>query len=232
MMITKLSRSGTRYSRGGSDSGNLSTEDLDKENEYSFLGDRIESDKLYTVYFTVKNSGGDESKNYFSIDRIEGLMPLEEGQVIASQREAEKAKVEAEKEAKAEAERKAREAKWNPNNLDRSQYKGIAVEDFAFDMAAGKLPAGSKVQFLAKFLTKPTGTAYRFQDISLAINLTSNHNFVRDMPSKCFETSLVDLLGLFGSPLLIDQQAVRIYVTVQKPGQAGECSVDIVVWND
>jgi hypothetical protein len=45
----------------------------------------------------------------------------------------------------------AKEAKQNPNHLDRSLYKRISVEDFSFDMVAGKLATGSKVVFKSSF---------------------------------------------------------------------------------
>jgi hypothetical protein len=189
--------------------------------EYKHFPYRVDFSRTYTFYIT--------GYNYWYITRVDGeLKSIEEGAIAEAAAEAEaNAKKEAEEAAKAEAERKAQEAKWNPNNLDRSQYKGITVEDFAFDMAAGKLPAGTKVSFAAYFLTKPTGTSYRFRDVNLAINLTSSHNFVRSMPRNCFESYMSDLSGW-----IVDKQRVRIYVTIQKPGQAGESSVDIVEWNE
>jgi hypothetical protein len=124
----------------------------------------------------------------------------------------------------AEREAIAREAKFNPNKFDRSQYKEITVEDFSFDMVTGKFNAGTKISFKAKFLTKPTGTNYRFKDINSLITLSTTHNFVRDMPDRCFN-NYQDWLGRWQS-----QDSVEIFVTVKKTGQSGECSVDIVEW--
>jgi hypothetical protein len=144
-----------------------------------------------------------------------------------------KAQLAAEEEAKrkAEAEERlaamaaAQEVKSNPNKLDRSQYKKTAVEDFSFDMVAGKLPAGSKVAFEAEFFIKPTGTKYSFDDVNIGITISSDHNFVRDMPAWCFGST--NIVGQ-RKP----QEPVTVYVTVKKSGQYGECSVDIIDWND
>jgi hypothetical protein len=145
----------------------------------------------------------------------------EEAARVAQQRAEEEAKRKAE--AKAAAKAAEDEAKFNPNKLDRSQYKKVAIEDFSFDMVAGKLSAGSKVAFEAKFLFKPTGTEYSFRGVDLGITLSSDHNFVRDMPDWSFGSADT----LFGR---LPQQDVTVYVTVKKPGQLGECSVDIVEW--
>jgi tetratricopeptide (TPR) repeat protein len=118
----------------------------------------------------------------------------------------------------------AKEAKFNPNKFDRSQYKEITVEDFSFDMVAGKFNAGTKISFKAKFLTKPTGMNYRFEDVNSLITFSTTHNFVRDIPDRCFGPYQHAFLGWQS------QDSVKIFVTVKKPGQSGECSVDIVEW--
>jgi hypothetical protein len=124
--------------------------------------------------------------------------------------------------AKRSAEIKAEmEAKYNPNKLDRSQYSEITVEDFSFDMVAGRLAAGAKVTFKTQFLTRPTGTSYRFKNVDPLITLSTAHNFVRDTPDKLFDSSRST-----------DDRTVKIYVTVKKPGQSGECSVDILEWEE
>jgi tetratricopeptide (TPR) repeat protein len=111
-----------------------------------------------------------------------------------------------------------RGTKMNPDGFDRSKYKQIKVEDFSFDMVSGKFPAGTKVVFSTTFLSKPTGTTYVFNGVYIGITLKTTHNFARDMPDSCF-------FSLWGS-----QDNVSVYVTVKKPGQYGECSVDIIEW--
>ena len=129
-----------------------------------------------------------------------------------------------EKAAEEKAEADAKEKRRNPNGLDRSKYRNITAEDFSFDMVAGKLAAGSKVSFRAKFLTKPTGTEYHFDDVNALLTLKSNHNFVRDMPNSCFGPYQHLLLGW------LPQDYVKVYMTVTKAGEWGECSVDIIDW--
>jgi type II secretory pathway pseudopilin PulG len=131
--------------------------------------------------------------------------------------------LEAERAAREEAQTAAREARFNPNRLDRSQYRVIKVEDFSFDMVAGNIATGAKVAFNAKFLTKPTGTSYRFENVDMGITLSTTHNFVRDMPDRCF--------GLYETSRgWQSQDAVKVFVTVKRPGKSGECSIDIIEW--
>ena len=86
---------------------------------------------------------------------------------------------------------------------------------------AGKLPVGSKVAFNAMFLTKPTGTKYIFNGVEIGITISSNHNFARDMGEDYFSSS-------YSYGFLRRQNPVTVYLTVKKPGQYGECSVDII----
>jgi hypothetical protein len=188
----------------------------DFNDKYPDINKQLEDDRQYTVYIDVlkKDRYGQNSESYNGIvTRIDGLRSV--------------AEVSAAKEAVAEAERlaaaQAKEAKQNPNGLDRSQYRKITVEDFSFDMVAGNFSAGTKVTFQAKFFTKPTGTNYRFDDVNLQITLSSNHNFVRDIPQRCFEGGQ----GWFGYE---SQRSVQIYATVRKTGQTGEATVDIIDW--
>jgi hypothetical protein len=182
---------------------------------------RIDKTKKYRIYIGVYFSSYFKSWMPF-IDKIEGLMSMEEAAAFEAQQKAEQAAAFAEKTAeKMQAETAARETKQNPGNLDRSLYREITVEDFSFDMVAGKLAAGTKVAFKAKFLIKPTGTTYRFENINAMITLSTTHNFVRDMPDWCFDSYGLGWLS---------QSSVKIFVTVKKPGQSGECSVDIVEW--
>jgi len=121
------------------------------------------------------------------------------------------------------AREKEAETKFNPNKLDRTQYREMKVEDFSFDMVAGKLTAGTKVAFEAKFLTKPTGLKYQFENVNLLITLSTTHNFVRDMPDNCFGSKILS----WG---VENQKSIKVFVTVKRPGQSGECSVDIIDW--
>lgn len=193
---------------------------------------RINEYKKHIIYIGIYQNK--EDTNWYAfVDKIEGLRTLEEVAAIEAaeaqrkaeeeeKRMAEEAKRKAEQEAK-EAEAAAQEAGFNPNKLDRSKYKEITVEDFSFDMTAGKLPAGTKVAFEAEFLGKPTGTTYSFRNISSLITMSTTHNFVRDMPRGCFGQ-----YQLFGS--WMPQESVKLFVTVKKPGKTGECSVDIIEW--
>jgi hypothetical protein len=151
-----------------------------------------------------------------------------EQQKLAEERRLEEERLaEAKRKAEAEAEAAraaAEEARHNPNKLDRSSYRRRKVEDFSFDMVASKLAAGTKVAFTAKFWTKPTGTTYRFEDVDFGITLSSNHNFVRDMPDRCFGSWDSIIFGWQS------KSAVNLYVTVKRSGQSGECSVDIIDW--
>jgi hypothetical protein len=148
-------------------------------------------------------------------------MTMDEVSAFEAQQKAEQT---AAAEAKKKAEAEALEAKQNPNKLDRSLYREITAEDFSFDMMAGKLPVGSKVGFKASFFTKPTGTNYRFDDVNLSITLSTNHNFVRDIPDRCFGPYQDWIRGW--KP----KDSVKIFVTVKKSGESGECSVDIIEW--
>ncbi|MDR0637512.1 MAG: hypothetical protein LBG27_01180 [Spirochaetaceae bacterium] len=183
---------------------------------YSDLEKRIDTTKQYKIYIgfyaeVVHNNvfyseyGGEWTP---FIDKIEELRTLEEVAALEAQQ---KAEAEAKKKAEAEAKAAAQEAKSNPNKLDRSQYTKITVEDFSFDMVAGKLPVGSKVSFKVEFLTKPTGTEYMFKGVNTIITMSSSHNFVRDMPAICFGS----VQSLFGR---LPQQAVTVYATVKRPG--------------
>lgn len=202
--------------------------DGDREYRYSYIEPhqfetyntqtykRIDKTNKYKIYFGIYHNAYGKNWRPF-IDKIEGLRTMEEVAII-----------EAKQKAEAEAEREARavekEAKFNPNKLDRSKYKEITVEDFSFDMVAGNMPVGTKVAFEAKFLTKPTGTTYKFHNINYLITLSTVHNFVRDMPNYCFGPHQT----LFGW----EYQAapVKIFLTVKKAGEYGECSVDIIDW--
>jgi len=167
---------------------------------------RLESNKEYTVYLTVRSFGGDK---YYFLDRIEGLKSMEE--------------IEAADRARREAEQRALWAVRNPDNLDRTQYRLMNASDFSFEMVAGRLPAGSKVRFQANFLTKPTGTSYKFKEVDIGIILNSRHNFVRHLEDEHFG------LASFGN-LPLPQQPVILFVTVQRPGQFGEVTIDILNW--
>jgi hypothetical protein len=181
---------------------------------------RIDKTKKYKIYLGLyQNSYSTKDWDVY-IDKIEGLRTMEEVAAIEAQ---EKAEQTAANEAKKRVDVEAKESKQNPNGLDRSKYKEITVEDFSFDMVAGKLSIGSKFCFQAKFFTKPTGTNYRFDDVNMALTLSSDHNFVRDIPERCFAAGQ----GLFGWE---NQRSVKIFVTVTKTGQTGTCSVDIVEW--
>jgi hypothetical protein len=197
---------------------------------------RIDKQKKYRIFFGVYFN----TFNYRwipRIDKIEGLRTMSEvraseaerkaadAEALAARRQAEAEALEARKKAEAEvlaarrkAEEEAHEAKQNPNRLDRSLYRVIKVEEFSFDMVTGRLPVGSKVAFTAKFSGKPTGTDYRFSSVNGYITVSTTHNFVRDIPDKYF--------GTFSDWL------VKVYVTVKRAGQTGECSVDIVEWQD
>jgi hypothetical protein len=190
--------------------------------ENSLLDEQYDLDKTYRIYIeAIPNGGKYELKKIITyITKIEGLRTKEEVDALIAQEKADK---EVAKEAEKKAEAEALEAKQNPNKLDRSSYKVITVEDFSFDMAAGKLAVGSKVAFDAKFLTKPTGTSYNFQDVNMLITISSNHNFVRDIPERCFGAGS----GFFGWE---EQRWVAVYVTVKKAGKNGECTVDIMKW--
>jgi hypothetical protein len=116
---------------------------------------RVDKTKPCKIYIGVYFYHPDENKSMYNrsgketyIDKIEGLLTLEEVAAIEARQ---KAEAEAKEKAEAEARAAANEAKFNPNKLDRSLYKKITAEDFSFDMSAGKLPAGSKVAFEPKF---------------------------------------------------------------------------------
>jgi hypothetical protein len=189
---------------------------------YQDLGRRIDIQKKYKIYIGVYyRIGGIDRRWEPKLDKIEGLMSIEEADAREAQQKAEREAAEA---AKKKAEAAALEVKQNPSNINRALYKGIKVEDFSFDMVAGNIKVGTKVAFRAKFFTKPTGTEYRFQDLNLAITLSSNHNFVRDMPATCFGGVQSQFWGYQS------QQYVVIYVTVKKAGKYGEATVDIVEW--
>ena len=153
------------------------------------------------------------------------LQEREAERIKAEAVETERQKVTAEREERRLAELAEKEKNQNPNNLDRSQYKRIDVSDFSFDMVAGRLPVGSKISFRAFFLGRPTGTNYGFKDVNLGITLTSNYNFVRHLSKYHFESYWSD----WGS-YTVTQERVTVYVTVQKTGQLGQCSIDIIDW--
>jgi hypothetical protein len=176
---------------------------------------RIDETKKYRIFFGVYQH---KYEGYWTtfIDKIEGLWTWEE---VAAIEEKQKAEAEAKRKAEEEAAAIAREAKFNPNKFNRSQYKATTVEEFTFDMVAGKFNVGTKISFVTTFIGKPTGTEYNFKGIDFSITFSSTHNFVRDMPERCFDW------GLFSS-----QYAVRIFATVKSTGRSRECSVDIVEW--
>lgn len=176
----------------------------------NYLKWHIDKTKKHIVYIDFYYSSYKRWTAY--VNKIEGLMTDEEA-----------AAAEALEKAIADAKKKEEEAKYwtnrNPSNLDRSLYKEIEVEDFSFDMVSGKLRAGSKVRFSAKFYTKPTGTSYKFHDVDFNISLNSRHNFVKYMVDSDFR-----------APYGYSQSPVTVYVTVQQTGKYGKCSVDIVDW--
>lgn len=179
---------------------------------------RIDKTKKYKIYVGVYKHS-DTLLFIPFIDKIEGeFRTPEEVAVFEAQQKTEA-------EAKKKAEEEAKDAKFNHKKLDRSQYKGITVEDFSFDMVAGNLAAGSKVAFEAMFFTKPTGTKYMFKDVDMGITMSSDHNFVRDIPDICFNSVYNSFVGH------IPQRTVRVYLTVKKPGKYGECSADIINWD-
>ena len=180
---------------------------------------------LYDV-LSGNTYGFDESKIEIPLKMTTEAIAAQEAQARAEaqQREEAEAKRKAEAEAKAAALAAENETKFNPNGLDRSKYKNISVEDFSFDMVAGKLSVGTKLAFSAKFLTKPTGTSYLLHGVNGALTLSTTNNFIRNMPNKCFESTR----NLYGG--WDEQVYVKVYVTVKRTGQLGECSVDIVEW--
>jgi hypothetical protein len=137
------------------------------------------------------------------------------------------AEAEAERQRAAEekrlAEAAAKELNQNPKNLDRTQYRKMDVSDFSFNMAAGRLPVGSKINFSAQFLGRPTGITYLFRNIDIGITMTSDNNFARHLSRAHFE-SYVD------GHTIVNQRSVSVFVTVQRTGQFGLCSVDIIDW--
>jgi hypothetical protein len=181
---------------------------------------RVDFQKKCKIYFGVYYF---YSREYWvtRIDKIEGLRTMEEVAAFEAQQRQEREAAEASR-RKAAAE--AREAKQNPGGLDRSLYKEITVEDFSFDMVAGRLPVDSKIFFEAKFFSKPTGTRYTFDDVNFSIILSTDHNFVRDIPDGCFERRFNILRQVW------EVSSVKVYVTVKRAGQTGECSVDIMEW--
>lgn len=183
------------------------------------LTGRFDPSKQYEVkLFSVVGLGNNDYGTVASemvLYRIEGLLSKEEAA----------AKLAAEKAAKEQAEAAAKEAAFNPKKLNRSQYRKITVEEFSFDMSAGKLAAGAKVTFSANFIMKPTGTNYNFKDIHMGITLKSDHNFVKDIPESRFT-------GMMMGSYVPELTKVAVYVTVKRPGQFGECSVDIVEWGN
>jgi hypothetical protein len=198
------------------ENGNASTSGfrflVKKSDEYKrmhFLSGQKVTDYLGTIY--IFNAGN------YSFETEDVVMARNERE------QAEKAERTAAAEAKKKADAEALEKKQNPNNLNRSAYKEITVEDFSFDMVAGNLAVGSKVCFNDNFLRKPTGTEYTFKNVNFGLTLSSNHNFVRDIPESCFT-------GMIWGSYVPSMTRVKVFVTVKKTGQAGTCSVDIVEW--
>jgi hypothetical protein len=196
---------------------------------------RIDKTKKYKIFIGVYQRSDNGYWVPF-IDKIEGLWTWEEVAVIEEKQKAEeekqKAELEAKQKAEAEAKQKAeeakqkaeaiaREAKFNPNKFNRSQYKETTAQEFTFDMAAEKFNVGTKISFTTTFVGKPTGIHYHFGNVDRWITFSTTHNFVRDMPESCFGWGIF----FFQSPA-----PVKIFVTVKKTGQSAECSVDIVEW--
>ena len=181
-----------------------------QDSDYS----RFESGKLYRVYIGVyfsSNNYNQQGNKIVFIDRIEGLMTRGEAEAIATQRRQEG---EAIAQQRRQAEAEAREALQNPNNVDRNMYNRISVQDFSFDMVTGRLPVGAKVTFTTRFITRPTGTRYLFRDINQLITISTQHNFVRDIPDNTLNC----------------MRDVRIYLTITRSGETGTATVDIVEW--
>jgi len=186
---------------------NFSTE------EYPQISERLERNKEYTVYLTVRSIG--RNNNYYYLDLIEGLRSVEE--------------LQAARRAEIEARDAPLRAVRNPDSLNLTQYRQISASDFSFEMVAGRLPVGSKVRFQARLLGRPTGTSYKFREIDTGITLTSRHNFVRHLERIHFE-SYTERHPFQAGFLNIEQQTVLVYVTVQRQGQRGECSIDALNW--
>lgn len=190
------------------------------------IGKQLEPDRQYTIHVAVikgTNSVGDIA--YVpKIVKIDGLRTNEE--VAATREEI--------KEIKRLADREEYWAIRNPDSLDISQYKKMSTSDFSFDMIAETLPIGSKVCFTSRFLTRPTGTRYLFENVNPLLTLTSRHNFVqriRDdnfsiLANAYFEPDIIIVMG----NVMNMQPDVTVYVTVEKTGQLGECSIDILTW--
>ena len=182
---------------------------------YDQFARRVDKSTKYKLYIGVYQSKS-EGWWQFLLDRIEGLPTLEE----AAARDAQAA---AARQAEQEAQAARREAMFNPGRLNRAAYRETKVEDFAFEMDAGRLPAGTKLAFTVRFMGKPTGVRYNFRNTSALLTFTAAHNFVSNMPGIFFGPGV----GLFGPE---DQSSVKVFVTVRTPGPRGECSVDIVEW--
>jgi hypothetical protein len=216
-----------------------SVTELEKDPTYAQLKARLENSESAIFYVRFTPAATDifttifvgSSPAHYDIVQIDGLVSVDEANQIEAQKQSDREAAdtakriagEAAAEAKKKADAEAKEAKQNPKNLDRSLYKQVTVEDFSFDMVAGNLLVGSKVSFKANFLTKPTGTRYNFKDVNMLITLSSDHNFVRDIPEFCFT-------GMYYGAYIPSMTTVNVYVTVKKTGQTGECSVDIVEW--
>jgi hypothetical protein len=82
----------------------------------SILEERIETNKVYKVYFTNR-------RMRFSIDRIDGLMPIEEAQARINKKNIEKlAADEAQRQAEEAAEEAQRQAREAANKYDKSKF--------------------------------------------------------------------------------------------------------------
>jgi hypothetical protein len=194
---------------------------------YEYIYSRIDAQKKYKIFFGVYYNKNFKFWSAF-IDKIEGLRTMDEvraearalevaeAEALAARRKAEAEALAARRKAEAEA----HEAKQNPNRLDRSLYRVIKLEEFSFDMVTGRLPVGSKVAFMAQFSIKPTGTRYHFGYVDFSITVSTTHNFVLDIPDRYF--------GIFSDR----DKEVKVYLTIKRAGQRGECSVDIIEWQD
>ena len=120
-------------------------------------------------------------------------------------------------------EKAALEKLQNPDELNRSEYNELKAEEFSFEMTSGKLPVGAKIVFIDNFLTKPTDNSYKFNKIDKFLSLKSNHDFVSNIPERCFT-------GFWLDNYVPTMTTVKVYVTVKRVGKTGECSIDIVEW--
>jgi hypothetical protein len=174
------------------------------------LKERIESGKVYRVYLT--NIGG-----IFHLDKIDGLMPVEEAQARIDRRNAERIATEEARRQTQEAERQAREKAWEEANRYNPANFIIVPDDFK-PASYTKADLFDAVAASEKLSSTPTiwyGMAF-YDSIDVVSDVVFVSQSGTDITFRTADNAISRRMKVDSRTGLTAGQRVRIYYTIYR----------------